>query len=406
MSESHEARREFNPGRMQLGMFVIGAILLIVALIPMFGSDAVAQRDMMQSYLWAWVFWGGLTFGCFAMTLLHHSLKGAWGTSVMRIWEAGGGSASLATFGFLFLPIVIKGMLGGTDVIYKWAVPDNRVSDPILAARQPLLNPTGVIIATVGVFVIWVAWALILRNSTLRQDQSLDPLEEKKRFTLGPVGLVMFFLTAMVAFTVWVMSVDTHWSSTMYAPWFVAGEAFAALCLAVFIVCKYSDRAPYNEIMSPKLTLDLGNMMLALTLFFSYLSFSQYLIIWSGNIPEYAQYYHTRAQGGWIWIGLSMVAIQFFIPFLMLINPTTKRYPSKLMFVAAWIFIVRIIDSYWVVLPAFPNRATPMPIWQDAVAFIALGAIWFAMFATQIKKASLLPVYDQRLKEALQHSHA
>jgi len=406
MSETHEAQREFNPGRIAPAMYLVGAVLTLFAWFTIFSGNGDTQRDMIQSYLWAWVFWGGLTFGCFAMTLLHHSLKGAWGTSVMRIWEAGGGGASLATFAVMFIPIIVKGMMSGTDVIYKWAVPENRVTDHILAARQPLLNPTGVILVTVIVFVTWIFYSLWLRNSTLAQDKTLDPIEEKKRFTRGPVGLVMFFLTAMVAFTVWVMSVDTHWSSTMYAPWFVAGEAFAALCLAVFIVCKYCDRAPYNEIMSPKLTLDLGNMMLALTLFFSYLSFSQYLIIWSGNIPEYAQYYHTRAQGGWIWIGLSMVAIQFFIPFLMLINPTTKRYPKKLMFVAAWIFIVRIIDSYWVVLPAFPNRATPMPLWQDAIAFLGLGAIWFAMFATQIKKAPLLPVYDQRLKEALHHSHA
>jgi hypothetical protein len=100
-----------------------------------------------------------------------------------------------------------------------------------------------------------------------------------------------------------------------------------------------------------------------------------------------------------------MVALQFFIPFLMLINPTTKRYPRKLMFVAVWIFVVRIIDSYWVVLPAFPNRGTPMPHLTDGLAFLGLGAIWFCVFATQIKKASLLPVYDQRLKEAI-HSHA
>lgn len=404
MSEPHVTRKEFNPGRMQMGMLVVGVALLAFALMPVFSGTVEAQKGALQSYLWGWVFWGGLTFGCFAMTLLHHSLKGAWGTSVMRIWEAGGGPAALATFGLLFLPL-IKAMFSGTDVLYKWADPAVQATDAIVKARQPLLSPYGVLFITVIVFCLWIGWALVCRNSTLRQDQSLDAIEEKRRFTWGPMGLVMFFLSATVAFTVWVMSVDVHWSSTMYAPWFIAGEAFAALCLGVFLVCKFSDRQPYNEIMSPKLTLDLGNMMLALTLFFSYLSFSQYLIIWSGNIPEYASYYHTRAQGGWIWIGISMVALQFFIPFLMLINPTTKRYPSKLMGVAAWIFVVRIIDSYWVVLPAFQNRATPMPVATDALAFLGLGAIWFAVFASQIKKAPLLPVYDQRLKEAV-HSHA
>jgi len=406
VSDQHVDRKEFQPGRMNWAMLVVGVVLLIFEFTQVFSGDSTVAQHAIQSYMWAWVFWGGLTFGCFALTLLHHSLKGAWGTSVMRIWEAGGGPVSLLVFALMFIPLMIKGMFSGSDILYKWAVDTNRTTDPILAARQPLLNPTGVLLVTIIVFALWIGWAAACRKSTIRQDSSLDPSEEKRRFTLGPTGLVMFFLSATVAFTVWVMSVDTHWSSTMYAPWFVAGEAFAALCLGVFLVCKYSDRAPYNEIMSPKLTLDLGNMMLALTLFFSYLSFSQYLIIWSGNIPEYAAYYHTRAQGGWIWIGLSMVALQFFISFLMLINPTTKLYPNKLMVVAAWIFIVRIIDSYWIVLPAFPNRVTPMPVSTDVIAFLGLGAIWFATFAFQIQKAPLLPVYDQRLKEALHHSHA
>ena len=402
MSDMTATTKTFNPGRIQGAAFLLGLILLVFTIFMMIGDST--RQGMLQSYLWAWVFWGGLTFGCFAMTLLHHSLKGAWGTSVMRIWEAGGGMANLITFGVLFAPL-LWAMNSGKQIIYAWADPLVRANDEIIKARQPLLNPPVAIAITAIIIAIWAGYALNLRNSTLKQDRSLDSQEEKKRFTLGPVGLVMYFLTATVAFTVWVMSVDTHWSSTMYAPWFIAGQAFAALCLAVFIVCRFCNLEPYSEIMSPKLTLDLGNMMLALTLFFSYLSFSQYLIIWSGNVPETASYYHTRAQGGWIWIGLSMVALQFFIPFLMLINPTTKRYPKKLMVVAGWIFIVRIIDSYWIVLPAFPNRATPMPLLTDLLAFATLGCIWFAVFAGQIKKAPLLPVYDQRLKEAL-HSHA
>src|SRR2546423_10228943 len=100
MSEPHVSRKTFNPGRMMSGMGLIGAILLAITLFMMIGETT--RQGMLQSYLWAWVFWGGLTFGCFGMTLLHHSLKGAWGTSVMRIWEAGGGVANLLAFGLLF----------------------------------------------------------------------------------------------------------------------------------------------------------------------------------------------------------------------------------------------------------------------------------------------------------------
>jgi hypothetical protein len=387
---------------MMPGMFLLGGILLLLT-VGMMMNDATRQ-GMLQSYLWAWEFWGGLTFGCFVMTLLHHSLKGAWGTSVMRIWEAGGGATALGAFFILFVPI-LWAMFSGTHILYAWADPNIVAHDKILLGRQPLLSPMGALVTTLIAFGFWLWLAAKMRRSTLRQDESLDSREEKRRFTWGPVGLVFFVLSGTVAFTVWIMSLDTHWSSTMYAPWFIVGHAFAALALAVFIVCCFATWDPYKQIMSPKLTQDLGNMMLTLTMFFTYLAFSQYLIIWNGNIPETAQYYHTRAQGGWIWIGLSMVALQFFIPFILLINPTTKRYPKNLMMVAGWLFIVRVIDSYWIVLPAFQNRISAQPMLTDVLAFCALGAIWFAVFASQIKKAPLLPVYDQRLKEAL-HSHA
>lgn len=405
MSEHvQETRRELNLGRVQNGALLVGGVLLLIALGMMFAAPGL-QQTMLQSYLWAWVFWGGLTFGCFVMTLLHHSLKGSWGTSVLRIWEAGGGATSLITYLVLFIPILIA-MFSGTDILYKWADPIQRVRDEVIAARQPLLNPTAVLLVTLIVFGIWTWLAAKLRRSTLRQDETLDAMEEKRRFSWGPVGIIIFVLSSTLAFTLWVMSLDTHWSSTMYGPWFIVSQAFAALCLAVFIVCRFSGWRPYADVMSPQLTKDLGNMMLALTMFFTYVSFSQYLIIWSGNIPEYTSYYRTRAEGGWIWIGLSMVALQFFIPFLLLINPSTKRDPSKLMMVAAWIFVVRIIDSYWIVLPAFSNRHTPMPLITDAIAFLALGGIWFAVFGSQVRKAPLLPVYDQRLKEAVHSHHA
>lgn len=401
VASNHET---LNLGRMRSVVMLLSLVGLIVLAVFFISSPDSRQR-LLQSYMWAWVFWGGLSFGCFAMTLLHHSLKGSWGTSVLRIWEAGGGAANLIGWLVMFIPILFA-MFSGTPILYLWADPAARVSDHVIAARQPLMNPPMVGALTLVIFGIWIWLSNKLRRSTLRQDQSLDAMEEKRRFTWGPVGIVIFVLTATLAFTMWVMSLDPHWSSTMYGPWFIVGQAFAALCLAVFIVTRNARKLPYAEVMSPDLTKDLGNMMLALTMFFTYLAFSQYLIIWSGNIPEYTQYYKTRAENGWIWIGLSMVAIQFFIPFLLLINPTTKRVPKNLMFVAAWIFVVRIIDSYWVVQPAFIQHASPIPTIFDLIAFLTLGAVWFALFSSQVTKAPLLPVYDQRLKEALHHHHA
>lgn len=400
MSEMRESRKELELGKIGPVALLLGGIALVICWgLMIFAPEW--RRSLMQSYLWAWVFWGGLTMGCFGVTLLHHALKAAWGTAVMRIYEAGGGGRTLIGMAILFIPVLIA-MLSGTDILYRWADPSIVAHDGILKWKSSFLEPIRIVIGTLVLFGVWYFFSSYLRRSTLKQDETLNENEAQKRSNLSAPGLVMFVLTCTFAYTAWVMSLDPHWMSQMYPVWMIIGQVLAALGLGTFIVCRNADKLPYSEVVSPKLTRDLGNIMLAFTMFFSYVAFSQYMIIWSGNLPEFTQYYRTRTDGGWSWIAVSMIFLQFFIPFLLLLNPVNKRRPRNLMMIAAWIFLIRIVDSYWIVLPAFDNRVTPMPTVFDLLAFIALGGMWFAMFAGQIRRAPLLPLYDQRLKEALQ----
>jgi hypothetical protein len=191
----------------------------------------------------------------------------------------------------------------------------------------------------------------------------------------------------------------------MYGAWYVVGQGLFALAFAVFIATRFANRKPYSDVIYPASCLDLGNMLLATTIFWTYLGFTQFLIIWSGNIPEYTQFYMTRARDQFGLIGLAVIPLQFFIPFMVLLSPRVKTTPRLLSNIAIWIMCARIIDNYWVVMPAFPNRSGPAPVFSDLIAIVAFAGIWFGAFGLRVRKANLMPSFDHRLREAA-HSHA
>ena len=398
-------RRQANLGRWEMGAFLVGFIGLVICIALMLSNDPDVKGPMAQSYLWAFVFWGGLTLGCFSVNLLSHSVRAAWGTGIMRILDAGGGPIALGGMFALFIPVAYL-FMSGTPIIYAWADPAVVANDAVLQHKAPYLNPMFVLIRAILFFAAWFFLARYLRKSTFKQDQSLDEQEARNRVNWASPGLVLFFITCTFAFTDWIMSIDEHWFSTMYGPWLIIGNALAAFTLCTAIVCYNAKREPYASIVTPNFTKDLGNLILTNLLLWTYVSFSQYLIIWSGNIPEFTQYYVERADGAWMLIPVSMIFLHFLIPFVALLNPVNKRKPRNLMFIAIWIFLMRIVDTYWIVTGGFTDREYPLQPWMsDLLAFGAVGLIWLALFSTGIKRGSLLPVFDQRLKEAAAHDH-
>lgn len=397
-----DASTTTNPGRYgPVGLLLGLAGTGVLAAMTLSGDQIAAQ-----AYLFGWFCFMALTLGFFGFTLLHHVVRGKWGLPVLRIFEAG---ASLWTFGFmavLFLPILVP-ILTGQSPLYSWAHLERVASDPILHSKQEYLNAASVTIRFVCFFLLWIGLAHGLRKSTRRQDESGVFSEEQKRTNWAAPGLVAFFLSVTFAFTDWIMSLEPHWSSTMYGVWLAIGSALAALSLTVMIVTLSKDSAPYKGVVNSTLTKDLGNLMFALTMLWGYTSISQYLIIWSGNLPEYTSYFVNRSQGGWNAIGMALVLGQFFIPFMALITPRTKAVAKTLALVAGWILVMRLVDTYQLVMPAFQasTRPNPMPHWQDFVGVIGLGGLWVYAFSQAVKGAPLLPKYDARLTEADAHAH-
>lgn len=374
------------------------ALLGGIALAAGFGSDKVVAT---QAYFYGWFFWAMITIGCLGLNFLHHTIRGAWGLSVIRLVEAGSSPLTLFVTALAYIPIFIN-----RAAIYPWA--DHTKHLHILDRKAWYLNDNFFILRFVIYFVIWIALSHILRSSSQKQDETLDPQLGVKRQTIGPIGLVIFFVTMTFATTDWLMSIDAKWYSTLLPLLTAVGGALSALSLCIILILRHRNEEPYSSVITSPLTKDLGNMIFALTMLWGYMTLSQYLITYSGHLPEEIPYYINRNEHGWQILSGMIVLTQFFIPFTALLASRVKRFAKNLVAVVILVFVVRIFDMYWVVMPSMRGHEVglldSMKHWQDWAAILAFGGLWFALFGSQVHQAAILPKHDTRLLE-LEHAH-
>ncbi len=209
-------------------------------------------------------------------------------------------------------------------------------------------------------------------------------------------------LTVTFASIDWAMSLEPHWFSTMYGVLFIAGQGLTAFAFIIVVLVLLSDTPPLAGYVGPRHYHDLGKLMLAFVMFWAYVSFSQYLIIWSGNLPEEIPWYLRRLQGGWGWVGAALVLLHFVLPFLLLLPASANRNPRILGAVAALVVFMRLVDVFWLTQPAFAGSRFRLH-WMDLLAPIGIGGLWLAVFLWQLGKRPLLPVNDPELQPAVAH---
>ncbi len=403
-------------GKLQHGCLLTGGILTIVSMLGVFGVLGKDQATTWSSsYMFGLLFWTGISFGMLGLALLHHAVRGSWSVAILRLLEAGGGVGTLSVMMLLFMPIVVLNFTGHS--IYEWTHLDIVKSDAVLLKKSQYLNAPWWTFRLFFFFGLWLLMAAVARQSTVKQDQTKNFKLETWRSSFGAAMLPIFVLSVTFAMTDWGMSLDSHWFSTMYGPLTLIGAALGALALTVLIVTTNYDRAPYNTVIAPGLTKDLGNMLFVFTMLWGYFALSQFLIIWNGNLPETTSYFKNRssnfdkAMGNNNWAALGMLTIvgQFFVPFFALLSPRTKQFSVNLRKIAGFIFVIHIADVYLLVMPSIDSRLKGGPIsgalGLDILSFLGIGLLWVGVFAAQTKKAPLLPEYDNRLQEALANAH-
>lgn len=267
------------------------------------------------------------------------------------------------------------------------------------------LNPSFFVTRAAVYFALWSLLALLLNWLSLKQDRTADSKFGKQMRMLSGPGLGLFVITVTFAAIDWVMSLDPSWSSTIFGLIFVASWTMSALAFTILAMAWLSQREPMNTVVRPAHFHDLGNLTLTLVMLWTYFAFSQYLIIWSGNLPEETTWYVTRKHGGWGAIALGIALLQFAFPFLILLSRAAKKSARKLALLALLILAMRALDVIWLIEPTFNPEHFHLS-WMDVVAPIAIGGFWLAAFSWQLQQRSLMPISDPQLEQALAaHGH-
>lgn len=347
-----------------------------------------------QSYLLAYLFWLAAAMGGLALTMLQHMTGGRWGLVLRRIFEAA--ARTLPWMALLFVPVAL-----GMSRLFPWADPAVAATDRIIQSKAAYLNVPFFLARAALYFAVWVGLAFFLTTWSAEQDRTGAPGAAKKMRAMSAVGIVLFAFTMTFAAFDWGMSLDPHWFSTMYGFLFIIGQLLMGLSLAIVVARRLSAEAPMAAVFNVGHWHDFGKLLFAFAMVWTYLSFSQFLIIWSANLPEEIPWYMHRMSHGWEYLGIALIVVHFIVPFAVLLSRRTKRNAAVLAGMALWMIAARFVDVFFLIGPEFHGESLSMH-WMDVAAMVALGGIWVWLFATNLKSRPLLPVGDPGLAHALE----
>jgi len=371
---------------------VIGGLGALLCVAGFFYNRA----EFFQSYLWAFLYWGGFTLGGLGILVLNNTVGGRWGVTTRRYLEA-----AMRTLPFLAVMFVI--LLIGMKEIYPWTHIDtvaNPISQAILRHKAPYLNVPFFIIRAVIYFSVWSFWGYRVFKMSDKQDQTGDPtLRERMRRFSAP-GCLVVTLTVTFAYIDWILSADAQFFSTIYGAMLLFGDVLQTFALVITVLILTSKGDRFGGRINAVILHDLGNLMFAFTIFWTYLSVSQLIIVWPANLPQELGWYLVRVRGGWTVLAALISLIMFLIPFLGLLSQTRKRDPKRLIRIAVWILCARAIDLFWIVEPTFRTNGFAV-YWTDFAAFIGIGGIWLYFYLGQLRRRPLLPLRDARVMNPL-----
>jgi hypothetical protein len=349
------------------------------------------REQALRSYLFAYLYWIGMALGSMGILLLHHTVGGKWGMLIRRMCEAG--CRTLPYMAILLIPVLLS-----IPTLYPWARPE-AARDINMQAKSAYLNVPFFLVRAVFYFAIWTVYGWRLSKWSAVQDETGDERLVSKMRAVSAPGLVVFTFVTTFAFIDWVMSLEPNWFSTIYGVMFLVGQVLESFAFFIALVIVLSRWSPLKDYVTPQHLHDLGNMMFAFMVLWAYLSFSQFLIIWAGNLPDEIPWYLRRLRGGWGSVAFTLVVFHFATPFVLLLMRKTKRHAERLIKVCVLIILIRVVDVYWVVKPAFYDQKLSI-YWLDFVAPIAIGGLWLALFFWQLNSRPLVPLRDPRLHGA------
>ncbi len=354
----------------------------------------VSPREFFISYLFAELVFVGVALGCMAFLMIHYLTGGKWGWPVRRFFEAAAGMLPLLAL--LFLPIFF-----GLHFLYPWMDPAQVAANKVLHHKQGYLNTPMFVVRTVIVFGIWIWLAHLLNKWSREQDATRDPAPTKRLRKLSGPGLVIYPLTITVAAVDWIMSLEADWFSTIFPILICIGQMLSGLAFVILLLRWLGPRSALSEIISKENFHHLGSLLLAFTMLWAYMAFSQFLVIWSGDLPHEIVWYLHRIAGGWRWVVIFLVLFHFLGPFFLLLSRQRKQNRSALAAIAGVMFVAHVVDVWWMITPAFYPHGLHLS-WLNFAALLGVGGLWFYFFLRKLESRPLLPLNDPRFAVATQ----
>ena len=348
-----------------------------------------------RSYLWAYVFVVGISLGQMAWLMLQYLTGGAWGVVIRRPAEAA--ARTLPLVALMFLPVLI-----GIPNLYGWSHAAIVNADPIMKHKTTYLN-VPFFLARAAIYLgMWNLIGWLLNRWSEREDREGGTRWHGKMAAVSGPGLIFWGFSITFMAIDWVLSINPHWFSTIFGMLFMAGQGLSSMAFLITLLVLLSYRAPLSGILTPRHLHDLGKLLLALVMVWAYFAFSQFLIIWAGNLPDEIPWYIRRLHGGWQYVALALVLGHFALPFALLLSRDLKRNFKLLASIAVFILLMRFVDVFWLVAPDFRHGQLGVS-WMDFAAPLGICGLWLAYYLTQLAQRPLLPLGDPHLEEALEH---
>ncbi|MFZ0957520.1 MAG: hypothetical protein WAN60_14325 [Candidatus Sulfotelmatobacter sp.] len=376
---------------------IVGVVFGVVAVVLAFSQP----QQFYRAYLLGFMLWLGVALGSMAILMIRHLTGGGWGMVIRRI--LGAAMRTVPLLALLFIPVIL-----GIHKLYIWAQPldqiaDKHLRDHLVDITKTYLTTNGFIGRAIFYFAIWNLLSFLLSKWSKETDRAGAPDNTGRFKAVAGPGLILYGFTISFASIDWVMSLDPSWISTIFGLVVLIGQVLSAMCFAVVVERILFDYKPMSEMLKPDFVHDHGKWILTFIMVWAYFNFSQWLIIWAGNLPAEITFYMTRLHGGWGSVGLFLVLFHFAIPFAILLSRPFKRDIRKLVWLAVWMLLMGYVDMFWIIEPNFSK--TLNVTLADIVVPIAIGGFWLSYFFYNLGALPLLPAYDPSAGEVLEPAH-
>jgi len=392
-SHSHVADNyQLESGRWTAGRNTL-AFASLVSILACVGGYMSNPDRFFESYLVAFTFTTAIGLGAFFFVQVQYLTGSAWSVGMRRIME--NLMVTLPVGLLLFLPLI-----WGLDHLYPWTNAAFMAASKPLAAKAGYLDKTFFLQRTIAYFALWSLWTIMIYRHSIKQDteRSAERMHSITRWAAP--GLFMAVVVGSLASFDWLMSLEPAWYSTIFGLYYLSDGALGFMAVMTLICLAFRKHGILSKTIQDEHYHDLGKWLFALTCFYTYIAFSQYILIWYADLPEETTFFRHRAHEGWLPLSLSLPFIRFFIPFFILLCRPMKRKTTIIRLMAIWSLIVIYIDLYWVVMPNF-HKEGPSFHWLDLATLATTVSVCGFVFWGRFQKNKLVPVGDLRLEQSL-----